>query len=275
MLAVAERLLGERARVDGLHRGEEGLEPLLGRALVRAEDALVLAGEGVPEAVLEQAARAHDDRGLPVRLQHRHHLPDHELREGALHDGRARPRGAVEERRAPPLLVPRAPEAVAHQVRVEDVGADEPGVVGLEPAAPARVGPLQDRPGEQHPGRLAAHQPGADHVPADREQVLQVEVVAGQLGEPLLARQHHPEERAQRLALLLPRAPRGADPLGHLARLQEAPVPDVEPRERVEAPLGRVGERLATAALSVSGRSASRPPTGAAGTCWASGAPAP
>ena len=153
---------------------------------------------------------------------------------------RRRPRGAGPA----PLLVPRAPEAVAHQERVEDVGADEPRVVGLEQVAPARVRPLQDGPGEQHPGRLAAHQPGADHVPADREQVLQVEVVAGQLGEPLLARQHHAEQRAEGVALLLPRALRGADPLGHLPRLQEAAVPDVEPREGVEAPLGGVGQRL-------------------------------
>ena len=54
--AVAQRPLAHRAGVDRAHGGEEVLQPLRVRALVGAEDAVVLAGEGVAEVVFQQAS---------------------------------------------------------------------------------------------------------------------------------------------------------------------------------------------------------------------------
>ena len=54
LLAIAKGLLAHRAGVDRPHGREEILEPAFPRTLVRAEHALVLAGEGVAVIVFEE-----------------------------------------------------------------------------------------------------------------------------------------------------------------------------------------------------------------------------
>ena len=53
--AVCQRLLAEGAGIHHPHRFEELLQAVFGRALIDAEEAVVLAGEGVAESVLQQA----------------------------------------------------------------------------------------------------------------------------------------------------------------------------------------------------------------------------
>ena len=68
--AVAQGLLAHGAGVDGADGGQQVLEALLARALVGAEDALVLAGEGVAVVVLQQGAGAHDEGRLAEVVDH-------------------------------------------------------------------------------------------------------------------------------------------------------------------------------------------------------------
>ena len=70
LLAIAQGLLAQGAGVDGLDGGQEVIEALLVGALVGAEDALVLAGEGIAVAVLQQGAGADDDGRLAEVVQH-------------------------------------------------------------------------------------------------------------------------------------------------------------------------------------------------------------
>ena len=244
MVAVAQRLLAQGAGVHRLHGLQDRLQPLLGRALVGAEDALVLAGEGVAEAVLEQAAGAHDDGRLPVPGEHGHQLAPDRVGEGAGHDALARLGGAVEQAGPGPALAARVPQAVADEVGVEDIGADEPGVVRLQAASPRGIGAGEDGAGHQHAGRLAAHQSGADHALPDLEEVAKLEVALGQGGEALVAREDHAQERAKRLLLLGRRAVSGTHPLLHLPGAEEAAVPDVEAGGGVEAAVRGLGQRL-------------------------------
>ena len=67
---VAQGLLAHGAGVNRAHRGEEVLQALVPRALVDAEDALVLAREAVAEGVLQQTAGANQDGGLPEVIEH-------------------------------------------------------------------------------------------------------------------------------------------------------------------------------------------------------------
>ena len=157
---------------------------------------------------------------------------------------RARLGGVVEERRRAALLAPRGPAAAPHEVRVEDVGADEPRVVRLEPPLPARVGARQDPAREQHADRLAADEPGADHPAPDGEEVREIEPAAREDGEPLVPGQHHPEQVVEVRARLRGGRRVGADRVERVARLLELPVPQVVAGDRVEPPVGELGEHL-------------------------------
>src|SRR6266540_746240 len=200
VLAVAERLLAHGARVHLADGGEERVEPLGGGALVRAEDARVLARERVAEPAFEQRRGADHDRRWPVGREHRRELLQDGVGEDAAQDPLAPVDGAVEERRGAPLLPARAPGAVADEVGMEDVGADEPGVVRLESVGDPRAAPREDRAGEEHADRLAADEARPDHPSPDGEQVREVEEARGELRHPLVPRQHHAQELLEELS---------------------------------------------------------------------------
>ena len=110
--AVAQGLLAHRAGVDRRTADRKSCQPLLVRPLVGAEDALVLAGEGVAVVVLQQAAGADDDRRLPEVVEHLGELLDDVVGKVAHEDAPAGLFDAVEERARIALLLPQPPAAV-------------------------------------------------------------------------------------------------------------------------------------------------------------------
>ncbi len=243
--AVQKRLGAHRAGVHGADRRKERFEALLRRPLVRAEDAVVLPREGVAEAVLEEGTRPDDDRRLAEIFEHRDELLLKEAREGARQDPLPRHVRPVHEGVDVALAAPRPPASVADEERVEDVGADVERVVRLQPVPPARVRLAENRAGEEHPDRLPADQPRADHPLPEGEQVVEVEPPGGEGHQPLVAGDHHPEEPAEDLRRLPPGAHAEPDLVDHFPRLEELPVPDVErARGRIHAPLREVLQHL-------------------------------
>ena len=105
---------------------------------------------------------------------------------------------AVEERFRIALVLSHPPDAVADQKRVEDVRADEEGIVRLEMSAGRWPAPVQDGARQQHAERLAADQPGADHAPADLHDVVKGEVALCELEHAFVARNHHAQQSFSR-----------------------------------------------------------------------------
>jgi hypothetical protein len=243
--AVAQRLLAHRAGVDRPHGRHEVFQPLLMLPLVGAEDALVFAGEGVAEAVLQEAAGADDDRRLPEVVEHLGELAADVVGELPAEEPPAGLLDAVEKRGRVPLLLPQPPAAVLHEVRVEDVGPDEERVVGLQQAIPTRVAALEDRPGQEHPDRLPADQPRADHPPPDRQHIREREVFLGQAKHAVVAGDDHPQERLEVPFGVLRRASSLLDRLPDRFGLEEPPVPHSQARtDRVGPRPGLRGEDL-------------------------------
>ena len=88
------------------------------------------------------------------------------------------------------------PPAVADNVGVKQIGADEEGVMGFEDIAPARFRiRLEDRPRQQHAHRLAADETGADQPSLDGKEIGQREMPARQRQHPLVA----PDQQAAEL----------------------------------------------------------------------------
>ena len=106
-------------------------QPLLERAEVHAEDALVLAREGVAEAVLEEARGADDDWALAVVGEHLLELLAYLLGEFAVQQRLAQLGGLGEIALRRALLDAQLPAVVVDDVGVEDVGAYEEAVVRL------------------------------------------------------------------------------------------------------------------------------------------------
>ena len=193
---VAERLFAHRAGVDRLDGRDEILQPLLVRALVGAEHALVLAGEGVAVVVLQQAAGADDDRRLAEVVQHLGELLEDVVGKGPRDHPPARFFDVVQERPPVVLFLTQPPAAVFDQERIEHVGADVERIVGFQQRVPAGTRLAEDRAGQQHAHRFAADQPRADHPPPDRQHVAQRQVLLGHAQQPLVARERHPHQRA-------------------------------------------------------------------------------
>ena len=158
--AILERVGPEHGRVDLGDRVQERREAIRLRPPVREEQALVLPGKGGPDAVLEQARAAHDERPVPEVVE----------REGeALHD-LGREVRVLEDldhvRVLAPHLVDLEVLAVVEVVElvvldeVEDsVRRDVPGL--RDPDLAERVRELRrladDLSGEEESGGLAAH----------------------------------------------------------------------------------------------------------------------
>ncbi len=80
---VLDGVGAEDGGVDLGHGVEQGVEPLLLVALVGQEEALVLPGEGGPQAVLEEARAADDERHVAEVVQGDRQALDDLGREGA------------------------------------------------------------------------------------------------------------------------------------------------------------------------------------------------
>jgi len=204
--AVGQRLAAHAAGVDGADRVEERPQAFLERALVRAEHAVVLAGEGIAVGVLQQGAGAHDHGILPEIIQHLFEQRNLVGRELAVEDAFLRFVHAVEEGIRRMLFFADFPEAVADQEAVEDVGADVERVVGLELRAQLGAFALGDLARHEHAHRLAADEPGAEHAPAHLQHVFQRQVAVHERQDRFVARDHHVHE----LRLEFPAFGRGA-----------------------------------------------------------------
>ena len=161
--AVLQGVGAHRGGVHGAYRILQGVQPLGGGALVGAEDRFVFAGEGIAEVVLQQGTGSHNDRGLAEMLQHTEEPFAHRRREppgGQL----AIQRGTRGEIAAWAFLLdPQLPPAVGDDEGIEQVGAQEIGIVPFQLAGEAPLGiVLENRPGHQHPHRFAADVTGAD-----------------------------------------------------------------------------------------------------------------
>ena len=195
--AVGQGVGIQGARVDELHRAQKGLQPLLRRSLVCAVFAVVLPGKGVPEAVLEQAARTGDDRRLAEVGEH---VPE------LLHDLRRKPSGEkallhlrkflVRNARGAGELKAESEEVVVHQEGKKDVRPDVEGVVGLEDLRKVDLSRFRDEdpPGEEHPRRLPADPSRTDEAVPDGEEIVERDVVIDETAELRMGPDHHPGE---------------------------------------------------------------------------------
>lgn len=167
-LAIPEGVLTHRGRVHRAHRALERREAFVRGALVGEEEAVVLAGEGVAEVVLEQRARPHDDRGLPEVLEHAQELLKDGRREVAAREQGVEVGAGREEGVRGALVEPVLPPAVRDRRcrrRPRRCGRSR-AVRGAGEAVVGDVG--EDRTGGQHADGLAAHVPGADEAGTPR-----------------------------------------------------------------------------------------------------------
>ncbi|MCZ7652348.1 MAG: hypothetical protein M5U13_14745 [Thermoanaerobaculia bacterium] len=231
---VLDRVGAEDGGVDLGHRVGERHQPLPLAAHVGEEEALVLAGEGRAEAVLEQRGAAHDDRAPLELVEHRGQPAQHLRREeGALeqlHQVRVlepHPIGVVV------LAVVNLPEVVVLQEVDQPVGGDVPAQGGADAAEQLAmvVGPLDDLGGEEEPGRLAADPAVAarriDQPPAEAGEVVDAQVLLGGVDEVELVGEEAPHQRR---------------PQSHLGGLGEVPLLDTPLAEALEV-VDQVGER--------------------------------
>jgi hypothetical protein len=194
---------------DGVH---ERREPVLLRTLVREEEALVLAGEGRPRAVLQEARAAHDD-GAFLEVVERDGEPLDDLgRELAvledLDDVRVLAADLVDLEVLP---VDDVLEVVVRDEVDDAVRRDVPGL--RDPDVLERLGVLlrlaDDLHGEEEPAALSSHLPvarrGADDPPRQLEEVGDLDVVLGDADELELVGQETAHERGAQVELDRPR----------------------------------------------------------------------
>ena len=182
LLAIDQCLLAHAAGVDAADGLQEFVDANVPGALVGAEDAVVLAGEGIAVGVLEQARRAHDDGRIAEVVEHVLETLFHVLGEGAHEHALARLGGAVEELLRVLLLLAQQPDVVLHQVGVEVLGGDVERVVGLQHGSPARALVVEDPPGQEHAHGLAADETRGQDALADAQDVLEGQVAIRELG---------------------------------------------------------------------------------------------
>ncbi len=226
LLPVRQGLIADRARVDPAHRGEELLQAFRTAALHRAEHALVFAGEGVAEVVLQQTGGPDDDRRGSEIVQHVRKAVQDVLREASVEH--SLPDVLVVGQNAVGVLLPLPvpPAVVDHQEGVVHVGTHEEGVVRFEDPGPAAVTAPQDRVCQQHPYRFAPDVSGADHPFPDRHHVAQRQVFPREFQNSFLPR----HDQFEKLLLLFRRrslrcAPRLHFPQAGLG-IKERAVPD-------------------------------------------------
>ena len=177
---VGQRIGTHGARIDDTDRTEEFSEPFRQRSLAGAENAFVLAGEGIAEVVLKQAARADNDWRLAEVLEHVSETFDEILRELARQKLFAGAFDALGEFLLLGLRHAVPPAVVFDQVGVEDVRANIERIMGLK-LLPCRRKPLaQDGASQEHAQRFASDLPRSDHALPDLDQIRQGEVLANQ-----------------------------------------------------------------------------------------------
>jgi len=195
-LATVEQRIGvEHAGVDLGDRPLQIGQILLWRALVGAEDALVFAGKGGVDVVLQQAGGAHDQRRLVHPDQQLRQFRDDALGETPLREtlGQVLIVGDDLLRRLV-FLVQMVQQAVDLQKFIEHIRADEEGLgdqqpLGL-PADRLGLGAVQDLPGQHHAGGLAADLAPADAMAADVVQISHAEEAPGDADEGQLIADH-------------------------------------------------------------------------------------
>ena len=163
----------------GVHRAHgvlERLQPLLLGAPVHAEHRLILAREGVAEAVLQEAGGPDDEGVLPEVFQHLAELLADLVGELAGQQPRLElvRRGEVAVGRA--LAYPQPPTAVGDDVGIEHIRADVEGIVGLAVGSVLVDLRLRDLPRQQHAAGLAADGAAADHAVPEQEVVRRREI---------------------------------------------------------------------------------------------------
>ncbi len=173
--AVDQRIGVERAGVDTQHSLRRIAQVLFQRALVRQEVAFVLAGERCIEAVFQQAGGAEDQRRLAYLFQQLAQLVQDILGYAGAGIGRV-DLGIIGDDllRREVLLIHVTEEIVQFFDLVEHIRADVPRFRDADflrrEAAGLRI-LLEQLPGQQHPGGLAADLAAPDAMIADVTQV--------------------------------------------------------------------------------------------------------
>ena len=170
--AVADRVLVDRRGIDRAHRCLEFGIALLRRALVGAENAVILAGEGVAEAVFEDRGGADDDRRLAEVFEHRAELLLDRGHEFAVQQLFADLRRDGEIVLDVDHLRAQTPRVVLDEIGIEHVRADEIGIVRLDAAGKELgVGGPEHAARQQHADGLAADAARADLALFDGDEV--------------------------------------------------------------------------------------------------------
>ncbi len=216
---VFDRVGPEDGGVDLRDRVHEGLEPLLLRALIREEEAAVLARERVAEAVLEEARAADDERPVLELVEHDRERLNDLGREARVLESLYHVR--VFEADLVDVLV----FLLAHLVHVvvaeeaeQDVGGDVPAPGRLDrPQQVVRLGGfLDDLPREKETrafsAELAAALRRVDRAVEKLEEILHVDVALRDSYVVELAREEPADERDDDARLRSVRQPHAVEP---------------------------------------------------------------
>ncbi len=149
------------------------------------------------------------------------------------------------------LLLLYPPQAVLYQIGVEYICADIEAVVRLEEVVPGGVGLLEDRPGQEHPDRFAPDRPGSDHAAPDSQEVVEAEVLLGELEDASAVSSQHTKQLVDEGGDVLLRLFASLQLFANLLRSCKDAAPDAE--ALVGAPLsvpGRLGKDCRVLATS-------------------------
>jgi hypothetical protein len=222
------------------HRTLEGLVARLRRPLVDAEEAVVLAGKGAAEGVLQQARGADDDRRLAEIFEHQLELLGDLLGEGAGEHALAQFGRLFEIALRPFVGHEQLPPSVLDDVGIEHVRADVEGIAVFEHFVPATGRVVdEDLAGEQQAHRLAADEPRTDEPRLDAQEVAQRQVFADEPEELLVAGEQQAAELFDHILLFLDQGVRGVQ----VAGTEKEVVPVVQvPRRLARWGKNMVGE---------------------------------
>ena len=149
--AVIQR--GERhgACIDNAYRILKGCKPFFFRPDIRNKDGFVLSGKRILEAVLQDAARAHDDGFLAVVVQKMQKLMPDLRPEGACQNRSLQFPGKLEVPFLRTLPDGEIPQPVLHQIAGVDIRSDVEGIVCFHIVIQLRPQVFQDLARGQHP----------------------------------------------------------------------------------------------------------------------------
>ena len=142
------------------------MEPFLVGSAVGTEYRFVFSCKGISEAVLKDAARAHDNRILAIIVQQTTELLTLGIRKFPRSEALGKGVCKAEIFLFTPLPDADIPEIIVHDIGIKDIRTDVVGIVGFQPRIQIRTFVFDDFPCQQHTASLSANHSGADHAAA-------------------------------------------------------------------------------------------------------------